>query len=150
VRYVSFLNIMERETPIMTRFLAALALFLALAVPARAQDAGAIESIIADQLQAFNDRDVETAFGFASPTIQGIFGNPGNFGLMVENGYPMVWTNEGAEFLDLIVEGALILQKVRITDADGIRHVLGYAMIDTPDGWRIDGVAIIPAPDVGV
>jgi hypothetical protein len=140
---------MGKDRP-MTRLLALLSVLLTLALPARAQDAAAIETVIASQLQAFNDRDVIEAFTYASPNIQGLFGNSANFGLMVENGYPMVWTNQGAEFLELLVEGPLILQKILLTDAEGGRHVLGYAMIETPAGWKIDGVAIIPAPDVGV
>jgi len=44
-----------------------------------AQDRDAIEGVIGDQLQAFNDRDVAGAWVFAGPNIQGMFGNPTNF-----------------------------------------------------------------------
>lgn len=130
-------------------FLFVLSLF-AVTTPAQAQDAGVIEGVIAGQLDAFNDRDVETAWGFASPMIQGIFGSSANFAMMVEQGYPMVWSNGGAEFLELGTEAGVILQKVLLTDATGGRHVLIYAMVETAEGWKINGVSLVPAPDVGV
>lgn len=107
----------------------------------------AIEDVIGSQLQAFNDRDVTEAFSYASPMIQGIFREPNNFGMMVERGYPMVWDNADVRFLDLREEGGLILQRVMIEDADGTIHTLEYAMIETENGWQINGVALI-APDL--
>jgi len=123
---------------------------LSLTLPARAQDAQAIEGVIASQLEAFNAREVEEAWTFASPMIQGMFGNPANFGMMVMQGYPMVWTNTGAEFLELRDEGGRLWQKILLRDATGGRHVLDYAMIETAEGWKINGVVLVPQPDVGV
>ncbi|KAA9008188.1 DUF4864 domain-containing protein [Histidinibacterium aquaticum] len=122
---------------------------LAFAGPAAAQNE-AIEDVISRQLQAFNDRDVEEAFTFASPMIQGMFGNPDRFGMMVEQGYPMVWTNNSARFGELAERRGALYQKVILQDADGVVHVLEYRMIQTEDGWEIDGVSILPAPDLGV
>lgn len=116
---------------------------------AQAQDAEAIEGVIASQLEAFNDRDVTEAFGYASPMIKGMFGNPTNFGMMVEQGYPMVWTNTDVDFLDLREINGMLFQKVLLRDAQGARHVAEYQMIETENGWQINGVSIIPAPDVG-
>ena len=116
--------------------------------PAWAQDRDAIEDVIGSQLQAFTDRDVNTAFTFASPMIQGMFGTPGNFGKMVENGYPMVWDNNNAEFRELEGSGALVLQRVYVRDADGAGWILSYAMLETDDGWKINGVSVVPAPDL--
>ncbi|EAR49873.1 hypothetical protein OG2516_14371 [Oceanicola granulosus HTCC2516] len=128
------------------------ALLLAVApLAARAQDAPQqIQDVIASQLDAFNDRDVGIAWSYASPMIQGLFGNPSNFAMMVENGYPMVWSNSEPRFLELEPFGNGFLQKVLVKDAEGVIHVLAYKMIETADGWRIDGVSLIPAPDVGV
>ncbi len=123
--------------------------FLMLVTPAMAQDSDAIEDVIANQLSAFNDRDVQTAWSFASPMIQGLFGNPENFGTMVEQGYPMVWTNSDVQFLELREIAGQFYQKVMVRDATGQRHVMEYAMIDTPAGWLINGVSELPLPDVG-
>lgn len=117
---------------------------------AQAQNADAIETVIAGQLEAFNGRDVDTAWTFASPMIQGVFGTAANFGMMVMQGYPMVWTNGGAEFLELREVDGQLRQKILLRDAVGGQHVLDYAMIETENGWKINGVVIVPAPDVGV
>lgn len=122
---------------------------LSLAMPAGAQDGEAIEDVITRQLEAFNDRDVNTAWTFASPMIKGMFGNPTNFGMMVQNGYPMVWDNADVEFLELFEANGALVQRLTMRDAEGVRYVAEYQMIETADGWQINGVSIVPAPDVG-
>jgi hypothetical protein len=62
-----------------------------MAAPAFAQEVEIAETING-QMEAFRGQDVVGAFAYASPLIQGIFGTPENFGKMVEQGYPMVWT----------------------------------------------------------
>jgi hypothetical protein len=123
--------------------------FLTFITPAFAQDSGAIEDVIANQLSAFNDRDIETAWSFASPMIQGMFGDPQNFGTMVEQGYPMVWTNSDVQFGELREIAGQFYQKVMLRDTGGQRHVMEYAMIETAAGWLINGVSELPLPDVG-
>lgn len=118
-----------------------------MATTAIAQDQG-IEDVIGEQLQAFNDRDVQDAWQYASPMIQGMFGTPDNFGNMVRNGYPMVWTNRDIEFLELGEVNGVLTQRVLIRDGEGVAYILEYAMIETADGWRINGVQVLPAPDV--
>lgn len=115
---------------------------------ATAQSEPAIEDVITQQLQAFNDRDIETAWTFASPMIQGMFGTAGRFGTMVQQGYPMVWDNSEAAFLEAEPMGGQIIQKVFVRDPTGAGWVLSYAMIQTPDGWKINGVSIEPAPEL--
>ncbi len=114
-----------------------------------AQDSDAIEDVIGSQLQAFTDRDVNAAWQYASPNIQGLFGNPDNFGMMVQRGYPMVWNNAEVRFLELREIRGTQWQKVMIRDANGGLHVLDYQMLETSDGWQINGVQLLPSPDVG-
>ena len=130
------------------RFLAMILTVVLWVVPASAQDRDAIEDVIASQLQAFTDRDVDTAFTHASPMIRNMFGTSGNFGNMVENGYPMVWDNTNREFRELEGSGAMVLQRVYVRDADGAGWILSYAMLETDDGWKINGVSVIPAPEL--
>ena len=116
-----------------------------------AQDAGgstAIETVISDQLADFNARDVPGAWEHASPTIQGMFGTPETFGTMVENGYPMVWDNSDARFFELREEAGALRQKVMIEDPQGRAWILDYEMIELPEGWKINGVQVLPAPDL--
>ncbi|MCC5973994.1 MAG: DUF4864 domain-containing protein [Rubellimicrobium sp.] len=133
----------------MKRLLAALLTLWALSGPLSADDATDIRGVISNQLDAFNDRDVDGAFAYASPAIKGMFGSPQNFGRMVEQGYPMVWSNSDVQFLDLRDEGGRLTQRVMMRDPSGARHVLDYQMIQTGDGWQINGVWIVPMPDVG-
>ncbi|PUB18591.1 DUF4864 domain-containing protein [Yoonia sediminilitoris] len=114
-----------------------------------AQSKETIEGVIGDQLQAFNDRDIDMAWQYASPMIQRLFGNPENFGTMVQRGYPMVWDNSRVEFLDQEQIGDAQRQKVLLRDQNGNLHVLLYDMIQTERGWEINGVQLVPAPDVG-
>lgn len=114
-----------------------------------AQDADAIEDVIGSQLQAFNNRDISEAWQYASPNIKRLFGNPGNFGQMVRQGYPMVWDNADVRFLELRDLRGGLWQKVMVRDAQGGLHILDYQMVETAEGWQINGVQLLPAPDVG-
>jgi hypothetical protein len=121
-----------------------------MAASAVAQDARAgITSTIQGQIDAFLADDFATAFTFASPAIKGIFGTSDRFGSMVRQGYPMVWRPGSVRYLDLEDRAGALYQKVLITDAQGVPHLLEYQMIETAEGWQINGVRIIPAPEVG-
>ncbi|MBF9035005.1 DUF4864 domain-containing protein [Rhodobacterales bacterium HKCCE2091] len=109
-----------------------------------------IEATIGGQFDAFRRGDVPGAWAYASPGIQRLFGTEDRFAEMVENGYPMVWSPGDVRFIDLQTLGGVIVQRVEVIDGAGARHVLGYAMVETEDGWRIDAVQILRAPDVGV
>ena len=89
----------------------ALGLWLA-ATSVLAQDRGAIEDVIGNQLDAFNARDVDEAWQYASPNIKRLFGSAGNFGMMVQQGYPMVWDNAEVRFLELRDVRGNLWQKV--------------------------------------
>lgn len=115
-----------------------------------AQAAEEIEGVIGRQLEAFNARDVDEAWQYAAPNIQGMFRNAQNFGVMVQRGYPMVWSNKDPEFLDLTDLGNVQVQRLMLRDQDNARHFLEYQMVRTASGWRIAGVRLLPAPDIGV
>jgi hypothetical protein len=127
------------------------ALFLAavLTLPAAAQE-GPIRSTIESQIQAFQADDFARAFTFASPTIKGMFGTPENFGAMVKQGYPMVYRPAEVQMMELREVAGAMWQRVRITDQAGAGWYLDYMMVETPEGWQINAVQILPAPDVGV
>lgn len=135
----------------MTRLAAALVGLMMIASGATAQSDGpadAIRQVITKQLLAFQADDFETAFTFASPTIQGIFQNPERFGAMVRNGYPMVWRPADVQFGGLDSRGGRQVQTVFLTGQDGRLYEAVYEMVLTGDGWEINGVAIRPA-DLG-
>ncbi len=119
-----------------------------LALPAYAQEEP-IQKTIASQLDAFQNDDFATAFTYASPTIKGIFGTAENFGAMVTQGYPMVHRPAAVRMLELRTVAGNLWQRVMITDAQGSTHLLDYMMIETPEGWQINAVQLLQAPDIG-
>lgn len=127
-----------------------LAVVMATAVPnlsvAQSDD---IEMTIRSQIDAFLADDFATAFTFASPAIKGVFGSPENFGAMVRQGYPMVYRPSDVKMLERREVGGAMVQRVLVTDAAGNSHVLDYQMIQTPEGWQINGVQLLPGVGVG-
>lgn len=126
----------------MRALILSIAFFIAVSVGAKAQDTD-IQAVIGNQIEAFKADDFDTAFTFASPNIQGIFRTPENFGRMVSQGYPMVWRPAKVQYLDLEERAGTLLQRVMITDQSGRVHMLAYAMLETPNGWKINGVQIL-------
>jgi len=128
----------------MRRLVLSLLVVLGLSGPVLADGAG-IEATISGQIEAFRSDDFDRAFTYASPGIQGLFGTSQNFGLMVRQGYPMVWRPAEVEYLDLREIAGNLWQKVRITDAAGTVHILDYQMIETESGWKINAVQVLEA-----
>ncbi|MFN4158102.1 MAG: DUF4864 domain-containing protein [Gemmobacter sp.] len=129
-----------------------LALVLSLsAFPALSQSAErtGIESAIRSQIDAFLADDFATAFTFAAPNIKGMFRTPENFGAMVKNGYPMVHRPSSVRMLELREVAGGLSQRVMVTDAEGRTHLLDYQMLQTSDGWQINGVQLLKAAGVG-
>jgi hypothetical protein len=131
----------------MRTFLISVLLMLA-ALSARADEA-AVQSVIQSQITAFEQDDFATAFTYASPSIRQMFGTSDRFGAMVRSGYPMVWRPAQIDFFPLKSKGNRTLQDVMITDQADAVHVLRYEMIETGDGWQINGVQLLRAPQVG-
>lgn len=120
-------------------------LLLGVSVPAHAQDTSGqgIEQTIESQITAFKADDFEAAFGFASPFIKQLFGTADNFGMMVQRGYPMVHRPTDLRFLELRDENGSLTQRVQVRDAQGRSHLLDYSMIETENGWQINGVSLV-------
>jgi len=137
----------------LTSFLAGVLLLIGIATnpfTVRADDASsAIQSVIQNQLDAFQANDLDTAFGFASPTIQQKFGSAETFGRMVKNGYPMVWRPASRQWQQLVQTDAGPVQVVLFEDANGRIHEAGYLMQQIDGIWRINGVHVRKAPGVG-
>ena len=135
----------------MRRLLLSLVLSVLTALSVSAQEARnpAIETTIQQQFDAFRADDVGTAFSFASPNIKGLFGTAENFGMMVRNSYPMVWRPAEVRFLDLREVAGNLWQRVMVTDQAGRTHFLDYQMVQTADGWQINGVQLLPQAGVG-
>lgn len=133
------------------RLIAFLGLMLALALPATAQvsssDQDAIRDVIQRQVDAFRRDDGETAFGFASPAIRGMFGSSDVFMDMVRQGYQPVYRPRVFEFREIVTLHGMVTQKVHVVGPDGRPVTAFYPMAQQPDGsWRIEG-CYLQAPD---
>ncbi|MFK7753995.1 MAG: DUF4864 domain-containing protein [Sedimentitalea sp.] len=131
----------------MRQLLMILALVVGLGGVAHAQSDD-IRATIGAQIEAFKADDFDQAFSYASPTIQGLFRTPDNFGGMVRNGYPMVWRPAEVRYLELREVSGALWQMVQITDAAGEVHILDYQMIELENGWKINGVQLLEAAGI--
>jgi ketosteroid isomerase-like protein len=124
--------------------------------PAAAQevssaDQAAIRQVIQSQLDAFQHDDASTAWSYASPSIQSMFGTPEIFMEMVRTGYQPVYRPREVEFRDLGDLGGTLVQDVFLIGPDGRPVIARYSMEQQPDGsWRINGCSLTQAPDQNV
>ncbi len=136
------------------RLFALFGLLLGLATTAVAQeppvsdaDRAAIRQIIQAQIDAFRRDDGDAAFGYASPTIQGMFGQPDVFMDMVRQGYQPVYRPRVFDFREIVDLHGQPAQKVHVVGPDGRPVTAIYPMTQLPDGsWRIDG-CYLQAPE---
>jgi len=134
------------------RMLLAVALFAAAGVAvARAEitdaDRQAFRAIIAGQIEAFRRDDGAGAYGYASPTIQGLYPGPERFMAMVRLGYPPVYRPRSVTFGDVVDTPNGPEQRVFVTGPDGRRWIALYKLQRQPDGsWRINGCVLTEDP----
>lgn len=133
------------------RLFALLGTMLALALPAQAQvspaDQTAIRNVIEGQVEAFRRDDGAAAFGYASPSIQGMFGSAETFMDMVRQGYRPVYRPQVFEFREIVTLQGMVTQKVHVIGPDGRPVTAFYPMTQQPDGsWRIEG-CYLQAPE---
>lgn len=127
-------------------------LILGLAAPVFAQDLSAadrsaIRDAIQGQVDAFRRDDGEGAFGYASPTIRGMFGTSDIFMDMVRQGYQPVYRPRAFDFREIVTLHGQVTQKVHVVGPDGRPVTAFYPMVQLPDGtWRIDG-CFLQAPE---
>jgi hypothetical protein len=112
----------------------------------RTSDWKAIKQVISAQRAALIAGEGEKAFGYATPAIRAQFGDADIFMAMVQVGYPALLTARYTEFLEGAVIGGLIIQPLRLIDADNSVHVALYTMEKQKNGaWRISGCRIGPS-----
>jgi hypothetical protein len=104
---------------------------------------------IISPLEFFKHLEFQKRFKECPSKIKGIFGSPENFGRMVSEGYPMVHRPGAVKMLELREVSGLLWQRVMITDQMGRTHMLDYQMIETPEGWQINGVQLLKSEGLG-
>jgi hypothetical protein len=108
-----------------------------------AADRSAIRGVISEQMAAFRRDDAATAYGFATPNIQNMFGSPERFMAMVRDGYQAVYRPSEVGFGELVRIDGRLTQLVQVVGPDGVARTALYFMVRQPDGvWRIDGCVL--------
>lgn len=105
-----------------------------------------IQEIVAAQRAAIIAGDADKAFGYASPGIQQQFGDAASFLAMVDAAYAALESARYVEFLEGAVIDGIVVQPLRLIDADNTVRVALYTMEKQADGtWRISGCRIAPS-----
>jgi len=104
------------------------------------EDARAVREVIEAQIDAFRKDDAARAFSLATPGIREKFGSPENFMDMVRRSYAVVYRPTSVAFAAPVAIDGQIVQRVRVTDAEGRAWLAVYPMQRQPDGsWRTNG-----------
>ena len=102
-----------------------------------------VRSTISSQIEAFKENNIEKAYTFAAPNIQAQFSNPEVFGLMVKNGYPIIWRPKSFKFTKFQGLGNKSIQRVLFQSYDGRLETYDYILEKYDDLWKIAGVLTI-------
>ena len=63
-----------------------------------ADESEMVRNTISSQIEAFKENNIAKAYTFAAPNIQAQFPTPEVFGMMVRNGYPVIWRPKSFKF----------------------------------------------------
>ncbi len=112
-----------------------------------ASDEKAVREVVAAQLAAFAADDAPKAFSVAAPNIQKMFKTPANFMAMVQAHYPVVYRPASVTYYKPETDGASIIMKVQMLDANDAQWLAVYALQrpnskDKTKGWRIAGCIV--------
>jgi hypothetical protein len=106
----------------------------------------AIRQVITAQRAAILAGDAEKAFAYASPGIQQQFGDAATFLAMVDTAFSVLESARYVEFLEGAVIDGIVVQPLRLIDADNTVRVALYTMERQPNGeWRISSCRIAPS-----
>ena len=103
----------------------------------------AVRYTISSQIDAFKQNDVKEAYTFAAPNIQAQFPSPDIFGLMVRNGYPIIWKPKSYKFTTFKDLGNRCIQRVLFQSYNGSLESYDYILEKNGSVWKIAGVLTI-------
>jgi len=111
---------------------------------AHADAASEIQSVISDQLKAFNEDDTQRAYSHAADVIKQIFPSSQIFMEMVKTGYPPVYRAKDWSFVDPTPLDNGYSQIVRLTDEQGRTWSALYTLErDSTGEWKITGCRLL-------
>ena len=110
-------------------------------------DRSAVQSVIAQQLDAFLAEDGAAAYSFAAPGIKQMFPTQDIFMELVRRGYQPVYRSRSHAFGELKETAAGLEQIVDIVDAAGEFWTARYTLEKQPDGsWKITSCMLLKKP----
>lgn len=111
-------------------------------------DQSAIQTIIKDQVAAFQTNNSAKAYSYAAPSIKRMFQNHQQFMSMVSQQYQPVFRPQSFTFGRIADKGNGPVQEAYITGPAGKDWVAIYTLEKQPDGsWKINGCFL--QPDTG-
>ncbi len=111
---------------------------------AHADTTSEIQSVIADQLDAFGKDDDTRAYDHASDMIKQLFPSKSIFMEMVRTGYPPVYRAKSWSFAEPTKTETGISQIVKLTDEQGRAWNALYTLErDSAGEWKITGCRIL-------
>ena len=108
-----------------------------------ADESEMVRNTISLQIEAFKENNIKKAYTFAAPNIQAQFPNPNVFGLMVRNGYPVIWKPKNFKFTKFQDLGNKSIQRVLFQSYNGSLETYDYILEEYADLWKIAGVLTI-------
>jgi hypothetical protein len=110
-------------------------------------DSAAFQTIIRNQMNAFASGDAQTAFGFATGSLQRRFQTPDVFMEMVRQGYQPVYRPQSVTFGRSKMTSYGPTQEVYVTGPNGKNWLALYSFEQQDDGsWRISGCYLTKSP----
>ena len=102
------------------------------------------QDIIENQIQAFQNKNAELAYSFASPMIKLRFNNPQEFMSMVKSYYEPVYNPKQYYFIDSKYFEGSIYHQLQIISQSNMSYLATYSLIKDENEWKISGCSVVP------
>ena len=102
------------------------------------------QDIIESQIQAFQNKNAELAYSFASPMIKLRFNNPQEFMSMVKSYYEPVYNPKQYYFINSKYFEGSIYHQLQIISQSNMSYLATYSLIKDENEWKISGCSVKP------
>ena len=102
------------------------------------------QDIIESQIQAFQNKNAELAYSFASPMIKLRFNNPKEFMSMVKSFYEPVYNPKQYYFINSKYFEGSIYHQLQIISQSNMSYLATYSLIRDENEWKISGCSVMP------
>jgi hypothetical protein len=102
------------------------------------------QDIIESQIQAFQNKNAELAYSFASPMIKLRFNNPREFMSMVKSFYEPVYNPKQYYFINSKYFEGSIYHQLQIISQSNMSYLATYSLIRDENEWKISGCSVKP------